>query len=211
MLHVWTVEDNANFRKAVVQEINDAEGLCCERALPSCEELLDTLEKAPRSPDVILLDIELPGLSGLDAIAAVKSTHPDVQILVLTLSDDRDTVFRAICAGASGYLLKATDEDIPEAIRQTHSGGAPLSPQIARLVIDSFTRKPQPAVDYRLTSRELEILELMVHGRSKKQIADAVDLSFHTVDSHLRSIYRKLHVNNATSAVSKALRERLCA
>lgn len=210
MIQVWTVEDNSSFRKTLIDEINSGEGMSCDRAFGSCETLLEELENSS-APDVIMLDICLPGLSGLDAISTLKSLAPDTQILMLTMNDHQDAVFRALCAGASGYLLKAGSEDIPESILQAAKGGLPLSPPIAREVLGHFARLGTSAnTDYHLTPREKSILALMVEGLLKKQIADQLNLSFHTVDDNLRRIYRKLHVHSGKSAVAKAIRERLC-
>jgi DNA-binding NarL/FixJ family response regulator len=209
MIRVWIVEDNASFRNAVLQEINDSEGMRCEEAFPSCEALLEQLPKVS-PPDAIILDIRLPGLSGLEAIASVKALSPGSQILMLTMFDDQERIFRALCAGASGYLLKTSNEDIPAAIREVVEGGAALSPPIARSVLNLFARLSPAPADYRLTPRERSILELMVQGLIKKEIAERLQLSYHTVDGHLRKIYRKLHVNNASGAVAKAVSERLC-
>lgn len=210
MIRVWIVEDNAGFRRALAHEIDESQGMLCENDFGSCEELLDALETYESHPDVIILDIRLPGLSGLDAIESVKSQAPETQILMLTMFDDHDRIFRAICAGASGYLLKTSDQDIPSAIRQIVQGGAPLSPPIARSVLKLFARLGPVHEDYHLSPREISILELMVQGLIKKEIADRLQLSFHTVDDYIRKIYRKLHVNNASSAVAKAVREKLC-
>jgi DNA-binding NarL/FixJ family response regulator len=209
MIRVWIVEDNVSFRNAVTQEINDSDGLRCDGTFGSCEALLQQLGQEA-APDVIILDIRLPGLSGLDAIAAVKAQAPSSQIVMLTMFDDQDRIFQALCAGASGYLLKTANEDIPAAIRQAMDGGAPLSPPIARSVLNLFSRLGPAPADYRLSPREKAVLELMVEGLIKKEIAERLGLSYHTVDDYLRRIYRKLHVNNASSAVAKAVRERLC-
>jgi len=209
MIRVWIVEDNATFRNSVIQVVKDAEGISCDRAFGSCEALLEELTKGP-PPNVILLDIRLPGLSGLDAIATIKTRAPETQILMLTMFNDQDSVFQALCAGASGYLLKTGTEDIADSIRQVATGGVPLSPSIARSVLSLFARIRSGPAKYHLTPREQSILELMVEGLLKKQIADRLQLSFFTVDHNLRRIYAKLHVNSGKSAITKALREKLC-
>jgi DNA-binding NarL/FixJ family response regulator len=129
---------------------------------------------------------------------------------MLTVFDSHDKIFKAICAGASGYLLKTSpSEKIVESIHEAHAGGAPMTPQVARSVLDMFGRVSPPGEDYGLTSREQKILELMIQGMTKKEIADALAISYHTVDTHLRNIYTKLHVHTRTGAVAKALKERL--
>jgi DNA-binding NarL/FixJ family response regulator len=209
MIRVWLVEDNAAFREGVAQEINASDAMRCEEAFGSCEALLEKLT-IQSAPNVILLDIRLPGISGLEAIATVKERASNSQIIMLTSFDDKERIFRALCAGASGYLLKSADDNIPAGIREVVNGGAVLSPPIARSVLNLFARLETAPSDYHLTAREKSILELMVQSLSKKQIADRLQLSFHTVDSYLRKIYQKLHVNSATGAVAKAIRERLC-
>jgi len=129
---------------------------------------------------------------------------------MLTVFDDHDKIFKAICAGASGYLLKTSPvEKIIESIREAQDGGAPMTPRVARSVLDMFSRSSPPHQDYGLTAREQKILELMTQGLIKKEIADQLTLSYHTVDTHLRNIYSKLHVHTRTGAVSKALKEKL--
>ena len=214
MIRVWIVEDNARFRDAVAQVINEREGMRCDHTFASCEALLDNLSKEKNAaPDVVLLDIGLPGISGLEAIAAIKGRTPDSQVIMLTMFDDQDRIFQALRSGASGYLLKTSNkgdsEAIPTAILDAASGGVPLSPSIARSVLNLFARLGPVPEDHRLTERESSILQLMVQGLVKKEIAGRLQLSFHTVDGHLRRIYQKLHVNNAPSAVAKAVLEKL--
>ena len=161
-------------------------------------------------PDVVLLDVELPGLNGLEAVKRIKSISPSTRVIMLTVFDDHDKIFKAICAGASGYLLKTSPvEKIIESIREAQDGGAPMTPRVARSVLDMFMRTSSPHEDYGLTTREQSILELMTKGLIKKEIADRLSVSYHTVDTHLRNIYAKLHVHTRTGAVSKALKERL--
>lgn len=215
MIRVWMVEDNVRFRDAVIHVINEREEMRCDHAFGSCEALLEELSKAGNAaaPNVVLLDIRLPGLSGLEAIAAIKAQIPDSQVIMLTMFDDQERIFRALRGGASGYLLKtsreAHSETIPAAILEAASGGVPMSPSIARSVLSLFARLGSVPEDHHLTERESAVLKLMVDGLIKKEIAERLELSFHTVDGHLRRIYQKLHVNNAPSAVAKAVRERL--
>jgi DNA-binding NarL/FixJ family response regulator len=213
MIGVWNVEDDDLVRLAVTRKINRSEDMRCEKSFTCCEDLLAELEKPGPFPDVILLDIQLPGLSGLEAIGAVKAKSPQSQILMLTLHADEDRIFRALCSGASGYLVKTSNDNIPAAIREAVNGGVPFSPAVARSVLSIFSRMEQPAkeaVDYQLTLKEKSVLEFMVEGLIKKQIADRLQISYFTVDGCMRRIYEKLHVNNAPSAVAKAIRERLC-
>jgi DNA-binding NarL/FixJ family response regulator len=209
MMKVWIVEDNAHFRNAVGRLINDSEGIQCEE-FASSEELLEQFDRSS-APDVLLLDIRLPGMSGIEAIPAIKERAPDTQIVMLTSFLDSENIFQALRAGASGYLLKtSTEVEIIESIHQVARGGVPMTPLIARSVLAYFKKLTAVRQDYNLSSREVEILRLMIEGLIKKEIADRLSLSFHTVDDYLRNIYRKLHVNSGTAAVAKAVRERLC-
>jgi DNA-binding NarL/FixJ family response regulator len=207
---VWLVEDNSTFRRTVALVIEAIEGLRCEAGFASCEEALAAL-RTQTAPQVILLDVGLPGMSGIEGIRAIKSLAPETHVLILTVFDDEDKVFQAICAGASGYLLKTSPVgEITSGINEVMRGGAPMNGRIARKVLAMFSKlAPPPSRDYGLTAREREILQLMVEGLIKKEIASRLEISFHTVDTHLRNIYEKLQVNTQTSAVAKALREGL--
>jgi DNA-binding NarL/FixJ family response regulator len=206
---VWLIEDNATFRRTVMRALDQEEGFHCLGGFSSCEDALAALTRQP-APQAILLDIGLPGMSGLEGIARLRERAPQTKIIVLTVFEDEDKIFRAICAGASGYLLKtAPVEEIAHAIRDALAGGAPMNGRIARRVLDMFARFAPVRGDYGLTARETQILESMVKGKTKKEIAALLDLSFHTVDTHLRNIYQKLEVNTRTGAVAKALKEKL--
>lgn len=184
--------------------------MTCPQSFSSCEGALAAIGREP-APDVILLDVGLPGMDGIEGIGELKKLSPATHAIILTVFDDQEKVFKAICAGASGYLLKTSPvEEITAGIRDVMKGGAPMNGRIAKMVLAMFSKiAPQPSDDYGLTEREHEILHLMVEGLIKKEIADRLDISFHTVDSHLRNIYTKLHVNSQTGAVAKALREGL--
>lgn len=206
---VWLCEDNERFRRTLCAAINQIEGVVCTESLGSVEDTLRQLNRNPQ-PQVLLLDIGLPGMDGISGIPRVRACAPNTKIVILTVFDDHDKVFRAVCAGADGYLLKtSTVERISEAIREVAGGGASMNPEIARKVLDLFTHKPPAQSDGGLTERELEVLRLCVRGHTKKEIAANLDLSQHTIDSHLRNIYQKLHVNNRAGAVAAALRDGL--
>jgi DNA-binding NarL/FixJ family response regulator len=208
-ISVWLIEDNHSFRHTVVKVLKEVEDLDCARHFANSEEALEELSRGG-APDVILLDVELPGLNGLEAVKQIRFIAPSTRVIMLTVFDDHDKIFKAICAGASGYLLKTSPvEKIIESIREAQAGGAPMTPRVARSVLDMFTRISSPREDYGLTSREQKILELMTQGLIKKEIADHLSLSYHSVDTHLRNIYTKLHVHTRTGAVSKALKEKL--
>jgi len=209
VITVWLVEDNDSFRNTVARILNQVPILECARRFSNAEEVLDALADGAVA-DVILLDVELPGMNGIAAVKRIKSISPSTRIIMLSAFDSHDKIFKAICAGASGYLLKTSSaEKIVESIQEVHTGGAPMTPQVARYVLEMFARLAPPHQDYGLTAREQEILELMTQGLIKKEIADQLSLSYHTVDTHLRNIYTKLHVHTRTGAVAKALKERL--
>lgn len=209
-IEVWLVEDHDDARRAVIRAINRAPDLSCSCAFASCEEALEKL-KGDAPPQVVLLDVRLPGMDGIEGIRHIKAVAPAVHVLMLTVYDDHEKVFSAICAGASGYLLKTDDQDaIIGAIKNVIEGGAPMNPRVAKLVLNMFAKMAAPQkTEYGLSEREREILELMVKGLIKKEIAEQLKLSYHTVDNHLRSIYTKLHVHTRTGAVAKAVSERL--
>ena len=207
---MWLIEDHADSRRVLARVLNRTSTLVCPCTFASCEEALAALRSTP-APDVVLLDIGLPGMNGIEGIPHLKALAPGTHIIILTVFDDQDKVFRAICAGASGYLLKNADEEaIASAVREVMEGGAPVNPRIARLVLNMFATRAAPSKkEYGLTSREQEVLELIVHGLLKKEIADRLNLSYHTVDNHLRNIYSKLQVHTRSSAVAKAVSEHL--
>ncbi len=207
---VWLIEDHTDSRRVLARVLNRAANTRCPCTFSSCEEALAALRKAS-PPDVILLDVGLPGMSGIEGIRHLKAVAPGTHIIMLTVFDDQEKVFNAICAGASGYLLKTADEEaIAHAVEEVRQGGAPINPRVARLVLNMFASRAAPSrQEYGLSTREREVLEWMVHGLTKKEIADRLGLSYHTVDNHLRSIYAKLQVHTRGGAVAKALAERL--
>ena len=210
-ISVWLIEDHEDYRRMVAWQINQMPGYQCARQFSNCETALAVLGGAER-PKVILCDIGLPGMDGIAGIRKIKKASPETHVVVLTVYDDHDKVFNAICAGASGYLLKsASEEGIVSAVQETLNGGAPINPRIARLVLESFVhqRGESGDDDYALTNREREVLELIVKGLIKKEIADTLGVSFHTVNSQIRSIYKKLRVHTRQGAVAKAIKERL--
>lgn len=209
MKTLWIVEDHAAFRRTLVRVLNSEPDLKCPRDFDSCEKALAALA-GDDAPDLILLDVGLPGMSGLDGIRLFKERAPKSLIVILTVFEDDDKVFQAICAGAAGYLLKTSGvAEITQAVRDALAGGSPMNPRIARRVLDMFSKLAPKQSDYGLSEREKEILQLMTTGLIKKEIADRLTLSIHTVDTYLRRIYEKLEVNTRTGAVAKALKEGL--
>lgn len=209
-IRVWLVEDNPMFSKGVQRVVDGLGGMNCEGCFQSVEEAFEALDRGG-TPDVILLDVQLPGMDGIAALATFKRRVPGVRVIILTVFDDAEKIFRAVCAGASGYVLKSAGIDqIGAAIHQVMEGGAPMTPEVARKVLDAFARLtpvPEQVGDYHLTSRERDILRLMAEGLVKKEIAVSLGISINTVSTHMQRVYDKLHVTTNTGAVAKALRE----
>lgn len=206
---LWITEDHASFRRTLARVLNSESGLHCTQQFDSSEAMLKALNGAEK-PQLLLLDVGLPGMSGLEAIQHVKRASPATLVIILTVFDDDDKIFQAICAGASGYLLKTSSAaEITQAVREALAGGSPMNPRIARRVLEMFSKLAPKTTDYGLSDREKEILQLMTTGLIKKEIADRLQLSVHTVDTYLRRIYEKLEVNTRTGAVAKALKEGL--
>lgn len=205
MTTVAIVEDNRDFRATLAHYLDDAPGYRCVCACGTSEE---ALQKIPRLlPEVVLMDIHLPSMSGVDCTRRLKALCPSVQILILTVYEDNERIFGALKAGAGGYLLKRADPaDILRAIQEVKQGGAPMSSQIARRVVQSFreTASDHPKVEA-LSQREEEILQHLSKGYSTKEIADRLSVSVNTVRTHLQHIYEKLHVRSRTEAVVKFL------
>jgi DNA-binding NarL/FixJ family response regulator len=208
-LGVVIIEDVRDVRDGLSLLINGTAGFRCAGAYRTMEEALAHIRANGTS--VILTDIGLPGMSGIDGIRALRERMPDVPILALTVYDSDDEVFRALCAGASGYLLKNTPPArLLESLREVAAGGAPMSPEVARRVLRLFREfRPPVQASYRLTPQEHELLKLLVDGHHKKTAAAALGISVNTVSFHLKHIYEKLQVHSKTEAVAKALRERL--
>ena len=207
---VIIIEDNELLRDSLKEAINKSSSINCSNAFGSGEAALEFIESEELVPDIILLDIGLPGLSGIELIPELKKLSPSSKIIIITIHDDDENVFNAICAGASGYLLKdLSSNGIVNSISEVMNGGAPMNSHIAKKVLNMFRDQNVKSSGYSLSDREKEILALLVDGLSKKQIAENIFLSHHTVDSHIRNIYAKLEVHSRSSAISKAIREKL--
>jgi DNA-binding NarL/FixJ family response regulator len=208
-MRVVIVEDQAEIREGLRLLIDDTATFRCAAAFGSMEETLANLR--PGQADIVLMDLGLPGMSGLEGIRRLKLMEPDLRLLALTVYEDDDRVFDALCAGASGYVLKKTPPArLIECLDDVRRGGAPMSPEVASRVIGLFRelRRP-PDVDHRLTPHELRILQLLAEGHSYKTAAATLSSSPHTVAFHMKSIYLKLQVHSKSEAVATALRHRL--
>jgi len=205
-ISVAIVEDNRSFRVKLAAYLNETPGYHCAFTFDSAEDAIKIIPKS--LPDVVLMDIHLPNMSGVDCTRRLKEICPAVQILILTVYEDNDRIFGALKAGASGYLLKrAQPADILRSIQEVKQGWAPMSCQIARRVVQSFRETaPDPQRDEKLSQREDEILQQLSKGYSTKEIADKFSISVNTVRTHLQHIYEKLHVRSRTEAVLKFLK-----
>ena len=210
-IRVLLFEDNKHYRESLYYIINGTPGFECVAAFPNCSDLIFRIKQ--NKPDVILMDIEMPGISGIEAVQKIKKEFPDQQILMQTVFDDDDHVFDAICAGASGYILKTTSPaEILSAVKDVSNGGSPMSSGVARRVLNKFQKispKKDQQTNYQLTPREKEILALLVEGKSYKMIAADLGIGFETVRTHMKNIYGKLHVESLSEMVAKAVRENM--
>ena len=208
-IYVAVVEDDLETRQTLSHLIDSAPGFECVGTFESCETALSHFSS--ERPDVVLMDIGLPGMSGIDGARHIKNGYPEINVLMLTVYQDDDKIFRSICAGASGYLLKRTPKEVLlNAIREVNTGGAPMNAGIARRVLELFRRTVSPvSSETSLTQREVEVLQSLVDGCSYKMIAGRHHISIDTVRNHIKHIYEKLHVHSKSEAVAKALKERI--
>ena len=205
MIKVAIAEDNQALRHSLESLFNRTDGMRCVASLPNLLNVVAEVGSA--LPDIILMDIGLPNISGIEGVRTVKTHFPAILVMMFTVFDDDEKIFDAIRAGASGYLLKKTPpEEIVQAIRDLYQGGAPMTPSIARRVLQSFQGEPSTIiVDYQLTVRENEVLYSLVEGLSYKKIADKYCVSISTIRTHICNIYHKLHVNSKAEAVARVL------
>jgi DNA-binding NarL/FixJ family response regulator len=208
-INVTLIEDERDVREGLTVLINGSPGFRCAAAFRTMEDALRSI--GGRVPDVVLTDIGLPGMSGIDGTKVLKERYPNLPVVALTVYDDDDDVFAALCAGASGYLLKnTTPVRLLESLKEVASGGAPMSPSIAHRVIRLFRNfRPPETSTHNLTSQETQLLKLIVDGHTYKTAAGELNIAVRTVSFHLQNVYRKLQVHSKTEAVAKALREHL--
>jgi DNA-binding NarL/FixJ family response regulator len=208
MIRVAIVEDDKQIREGLADLIATTSGFSCVISSASMEQALVMIDRDPA--DIVLVDIGLPGISGIEGIRRLKQKFPKMLFLVLTIYEDDERIFDALCAGACGYLLKKTPSDrLLESIRDAMQGGSPISPEVARHVIQLF-QKVQPEKDAKqLTPYEVRVLKLLAQGNSYNSAAENLGISVNTIRFHIRSIYEKLHVHSKSEAVAKALRTRL--
>ena len=207
---VWVVEDSALYRDTLASLIDRSERFRCAQIFGDGQSAVEAFNEGKELPRVILMDLALPGMNGIECTRAIRKRTASIPVVMLTVNQSNDRIFEAICAGASGYMLKSdTSDDILRGIGTALDGGAAIDGQIARRVLEMFSRMVTPKADYGLSEREREILELLVDGNTKQRIAAQLQLSPHTIDGHVRNIYSKLHVNNRSGAVAKAVKENL--
>ena len=209
-LRVTIFEDNRILREGLTQLIGGSPGFICAGAFANCSNLVNDIENT--SPDVILMDIEMPGMNGIDAVKIVKRQFPNVKIMMETIFDENDKIFQSICNGAEGYILKNTaPAQLLSAIKEIYEGGAPMTPIIASKMLKMFKKQSAENIseEFNLSDREKEILKCLVEGMSYKMIADACFISTDTVNGHIKNIYKKLQVHSKGEAVAKAIKGRI--
>ena len=210
MIKVAIFEDNSNLRDGMYHVINGTEGFQCVGAFANCDRLIRHLEDA--RPDVVMMDIEMPGISGIEGVKIIKENFPHIKILMQTIFEDNNKIFESICNGAEGYILKNTQPaQMLEAIKELYEGGAPMTPSVASKVLKMFKQKTAYETNdsYDLTDREREILRYLTEGMSYKLIADACHISVETVSGHIKNIYKKLQVHSKSEAVIKAMKNKI--
>ena len=208
-IRVALFDDNDLLRDSVSMLLQDAPGFKLVGSFQDCNRIVEDVKTV--GPDVVIMDIDLPGISGIEAVKQIRKNFPEVQVLMQTVFDHEEKVFAAIQAGASGYILKnAESGNLLEAIKEVYRGGVPMTPSIARKVLQQFQTMHAPVTeDYGLSPREREVLALLVQGLSYKMISDKLSISYDTVRAHMKKIYDKLHVSSMTEAVAKAIHQKL--
>jgi DNA-binding NarL/FixJ family response regulator len=208
-IRVAIFDDNQNFRSSMYQLIHGSEGFTCVGAFENCAHLFENIEET--KPDVVLMDIQMPGINGIEAVEKLRKKYPQLKIMMQTIFEDEEKIFQSICAGASGYILKNTSPvRVLDYIRETYEGGAPMSPSVATKVLKMVApQRSNDEEDFNLSDREKEVLACLVDGMSYKLIANACFISVDTVRGHIRNIYEKLHVHSKGEAVATAIKKKI--
>ena len=207
-IKVIIFDDNDSLRDSIAMLLNDSNDFTLVGSYSHCLDVVENIEQT--KPDIAIMDIDMPGMNGIEGVKLIRKNFPTVQILMLTVFDD-EKVFAAIKAGAGGYILKnAEPKNLLHAISEVYNGGAPMTPDIAKKVLQQFqTILPEEEKDYHLSTREKEVLNLLVNGLSYKMIAAKLNITYDTVRAHMKKIYEKLHVASMTEAVAKAINQKL--
>lgn len=209
IIDIWLIEDNEVYRESISDLVNELDQVQCSRRFTTVEEAIYELD-ASEPPNLIFCDIGLPGMSGIEGVQKFGELIPEVPVVMITNFDGDQQIFDAICAGAIGYLLKtASNKEIQDAVFEAVNGGSPINPKIAHKILKMFNKYTPKKQDYNLSKREKEILGLVVNGKTYEAIGEVLFISYHTVDYHIRNIYKKLQVHSRTDAVAKALKEQL--
>ncbi len=209
-IRITIFEDNETRRDGLKLLLDSSPGFECSGAFENCAHLMQDISMT--KPDVILMDIEMPGINGIEAVKRIKEEHPTLPVMMQTVFDHDEKVFQSILAGATGYMLKKTPPvRLLEGIKEIYEGGAPMTPEIAMKVLQFFKHQEAEKYNsaYLLTEKEKVILSALVEGMSYKMIAAKIDISYHTVNFHIRNIYQKLHVHSVSEAVAKAIKENI--
>jgi DNA-binding NarL/FixJ family response regulator len=206
-IQISIVEDDVRVRGSLARLLDSTDGFCCVSQHPSAENALAELPVT--RPDVVLMDINLPGMNGVECVRRLKELLPETQVVMLTVYENTNIIFSALAAGASGYLLKkSSPEQLTKAIHEVHGGGSPMTSHIARKVVASFQQVTNPVHDYeKLSLREQEVLDCLAKGYLYREIAERLKITYATVHTHIRHIYEKLHVRTRTEAVTKHLQQ----
>ena len=210
IIKVAVFDDNFTLREMLFQLINGTDGFICVGAFANADDLIYKIERT--EPDIVLMDIEMPGMNGIEAARIIKEKFPAVQILMQTIFEEDEKIFEAICAGASGYLLKnISPAKLIEALQEIHAGGAPMSASVAHKVLEAFQKQNifVKKEMFKLSERELEVLQNLVKGMSYKMIADSCNLSIDGIKFHAKNIYEKLHVHSKSEAIIKAMKHNI--